>query len=136
MAPSIFYHGAAMIYSEQTLAITALSSLGIVAEGQAPSADEITLAVNDIEGMLFDLTTRSICPCRSVEEVNPSQFRYLANVLAYRLRNEFSISGEKLRAIMNANEEAEMMLRTLFRRNEKPANMRVDRALLHRRNYY
>lgn len=100
-------------YSGQELAERALRMLGVLANGQTASADDVSLVSEKIEGMFASLVGRGVYSAQSIDEVRPEAFDALAACLAYMCRNEFQVSADMQAALRGAKMEAEYELRAL-----------------------
>lgn len=72
----------------------ALKNLGVLPQGQNPSAEEFNQVDALVEPMIEDLAGRDICTIGSTSIIDDKYFLALANVLAGHAQSEFGMQND------------------------------------------
>jgi hypothetical protein len=100
-------------YDETTLATRALQKLSITGSGQTPSAEDLAIVTDKIEGLLDDLTARRVLPSGEIDNIRPAAFDHLATLLAELCMSEFLVLGISAQKMEQQAQMAERKLRAI-----------------------
>jgi hypothetical protein len=80
--------------TQSDLVVEALSSLGVVAVGQAPNVEDVAYVADSVDGVLRMLAALDICYIADPDNIPGAMFEPLANILAGEVVNKFGLSSD------------------------------------------
>lgn len=101
--------------TQSDLVAKILEKLNVVPEGQAPEVEDTARVMRNLPSLLTELAAREIVYVADIENIPDEWFLSLAKICAYELRNEFGVTGDFEKALMNANMEGIANIKVMTR---------------------
>lgn len=110
------------------LVYEALANLSILAAGQTPAAEDVTVVDALVEPVLADLERRDIVFVATPDLIRPEYFLPLGQILAWAAAPKYNAASDPV--LKGLADLAEEKLKTITRTHGAQATLRCDTALL------
>jgi len=102
-----------MSKTREDLVNRALRKLGVLAAGQAPSAEDYAVVDDEVIPVLSDLSKRGVYPLGDPDEIEDDAFIYLADILANSVAADFGKQQDEAVRMGAERRLRELMAETL-----------------------
>lgn len=97
------------------LVVKILEKLAVVPEGQAPEVEDSARVDRNLPSLIDSLAAEEILYVPDIENIPSAWFLALSAVCAYRLRNEFGVTGEFEVTLKNGEVEGISQIKVMTR---------------------
>jgi hypothetical protein len=118
-----------IVKTRRDLVDQVLENIGVLAEGQTPSAEQVDRVDKKIDPAFADLNARGVMYIGDTEEIPVEIFLQLADVVAYRCIQTFGVSTDDEVKLTRRKEAAEKELKTIARPAKTRKVLSTDSAL-------